>query len=70
MKSRKEMRTPAKEIFAGADEMRKTRKLKPLKKEKNPKKVLYDEIDEFEDIDMNFLKDDFGDDFDDDDFDD
>ncbi len=58
MKSKKEMRKPERD-FSSADELRKNRKLKPVKKEKNPKRAFYDEIDELEDIDMNYLNDEY-----------
>jgi hypothetical protein len=61
MKSRKEMRKPAKDVFAGSEELKKTRKLKPVKKEKNPKRSLYEEIDELDDLEMDFVGDDFDD---------
>ena len=46
MKSRNEMRKPAKVDFAGPEELKKARKLKPVKKEKNPKKAFFEEIDD------------------------
>jgi hypothetical protein len=55
MKSRKEMRNPAKDVFAGSEELKKARKLKPVKKEKNPKRTLYEEIDDLDDLEMNFV---------------
>lgn len=63
------MRKPAKEDFAGPEELKKARKLKPVKKEKNQKKAFFDEIDDLEDIDMDYLKDDYNEEdlFDDDD---
>ena len=69
MKSRKEMRKPAKEIFASSDDLKKARKLKPVKKEKNPKRTFLEEIDDLEDIEMDYLKDEFEEEdfFDDDD---
>ncbi|PKP40939.1 MAG: hypothetical protein CVT95_13075 [Bacteroidetes bacterium HGW-Bacteroidetes-12] len=69
MKSRKEMRKPAKEIFASSDDLKKARKLKPVKKEKNPKRTFLEEIDDLEDIEMDYPKDEFEDEdfFDDDD---
>lgn len=69
MKSRKEMRKPAKEIFASSDDLKKARKLKPVKKEKNPKRTFLEEIDDLEDIEVDYPKDEFEDEdfFDDDD---
>lgn len=61
MKSRKEMRKPEKEIFSGSDDLKKARKLKPVKKEKNPKRAYFEEIDDLEDIDMDYLDDNFED---------
>ena len=54
MKARKDVRKPVKESFAESDESKKSRKLKPLKKEKNVKRSLFQEIDELEDIDMEY----------------
>jgi hypothetical protein len=51
------MRKPAKESFVGSDDLKKARKLKPLKKEKNVKRSLFKEIDELEDIDLNYRSD-------------
>jgi hypothetical protein len=61
MKSRNEMRKPAKEFFASSDDLKKARKLKPVKKDKNPKRTFLDEIDELEDIEMDYLKDELDD---------
>ena len=52
------MRKPAKENYAGPDELKKSRKLKPLKKEKNVKRALFEEIDELEDVEINYRVDD------------
>lgn len=54
MKARKEVRKSVKDSFPESDEAKKSRKLKPLKKEKNVKRTLYQEIDDLEDIDMDF----------------
>lgn len=54
MKARKEIRKPVKESLAESDESKKSRKLKPLQKEKNVKRSLFQEIDDLEDIDMNY----------------
>jgi hypothetical protein len=59
MKSKKEMRKPERGFLSGADELRKNRKLKPVKKEKNPKRAFLDEIDELGDIDVDYPKDEF-----------
>jgi hypothetical protein len=67
MKSRHELRKPAKENYSGLDELKKSRKLKPLKKEKNVKRALFEEIDELEDVEINFRMDDEEDFFDEED---
>lgn len=54
MKARKEIQKPLREPSFGSDELKKARKLKPIKKEKNQKQSLFQEIDEFEDLDMDF----------------
>jgi hypothetical protein len=59
MKSKKEIKKPEKNLFTGSDELKKTRKLKPVKKEKNPKKAFFDEIEDLEDIDLDLATDDF-----------
>ncbi len=61
MKSRKEMRKPAKDDYGMSDEAKKGRKLKPLKKEKNPKRAFLDEIDDLDDIDLSYVRDEFDD---------
>ncbi len=61
MKSRNELRKPEKEFLSGADELKKSRKLKPVKKEKNPKRAFLDEIEDLEDIDMDYINDEFDD---------
>lgn len=58
MKSRNEVRKPTKEIFGASDDLRKSRKLKPLKKEKNVKRSLFREIDDLEDVDLDYHMDD------------
>jgi len=58
MKSKKDVKKPSKEIFAGSDDLSRARKLKPVKKERNPRRALFEEIDDLEDIEMDF-KDDF-----------
>ena len=45
--------------------MKKTRKLKPLKREKNIKRALFDEIDEMEDMELDYSFDDDSDNYDD-----
>lgn len=69
MKSRNEMRKPAKADYSTSDELAKKRKLKPLKKEKNPKRAYFEEIDDLEDIDFDNVADEFEDEdfYDDDD---
>ena len=62
MKSRNEMRKPEKEFLAGSDEQKKSRKLKPVKKEKNLKTVFYKEIDDLLDIELDYANDEFDDD--------
>ena len=62
MKSRNEMRNPEREFRSGADEQKRSRKLKPVKKEKNLKRVFYDEIDELQDIDLDYLTSEFSED--------
>lgn len=53
MKSRNEMRKPEKDFYSGADELKKSRKLKPVKKDKNPKKAFFDEIEDLDEIEMD-----------------
>ncbi|HCY00687.1 MAG TPA: hypothetical protein DG754_11160 [Bacteroidales bacterium] len=69
MKSSNEMRKPAKSDYSTSDEFTKKRKLKPLKKEKNPKRAYFEEIDDLEDIDFESIVEDFDDEdfYDDDD---
>ena len=57
MKARKETQTPLREPSGGSDELKKARKLKPIKKEKNQKQSIFHEIDELEDIDMDYKND-------------
>ena len=57
MKARKEALTLIKEPVFGSDEQKRSRKLKPIKKEKNQRQSLFQEIDELEDIEMSFKKD-------------
>ncbi len=58
MKPKKDLRKPEKKIIPISDDLKMGRKLKPIKKEKNVKRALLQEIDELEDIDMNFNADD------------
>lgn len=58
MKPKKDLRKPEKKIIPISDDLKMGRKLKPIKKEKNVKRALFQEIDELEDIDMNFNTDD------------
>ena len=55
MKSRNELRKPEKDYYSGADELKKSRKLKPVKKDKNPKRAFFDEIEDLEDIDKDCI---------------
>jgi hypothetical protein len=54
MKARQEISKPLREPSFGSDELKRARKLKPVKKEKNQKQSLFQEIDEFEDLEMDF----------------
>jgi hypothetical protein len=54
MKARNEIRKPVKEDLYGSEELKRARKLKPIKKEKNQKQTLFQEIDELEDIDLDY----------------
>jgi hypothetical protein len=56
MKARKETQMPLREPSFGSDELKKARKLKPVKKEKNQKQSIFQEIDEFEDLDVDYRK--------------
>ena len=67
MKSRNEMRKPAKADYSTSDEVKKAQKLKPLKKEKNPKRAYFEEIDDLEDVDFKVIEDGFEDGFEDED---
>jgi len=66
MKPKKDLRKPGKKIIPISDDLKMGRKLKPIKKEKNVKRALFQEIDELEDIDLNFNTDNIEDDVDDD----
>jgi len=70
MKSRKETRKPVKEDLYGSEELKRARKLKPIKKEKNQRQSLIHEIDELEDIDLDYRDNLFEDDYLEDDIDD
>jgi hypothetical protein len=54
MKARQEISKPLREPSFSSDELKRARKLKPVKKEKNQKQSLFQEIDEFEDLEMDF----------------
>jgi hypothetical protein len=54
MKARKETHQPLREPSFGSDELKRARKLKPVKKEKNQKQSLFQEIDELEDFEMDY----------------
>lgn len=74
MKSKKDIRKPVKNGSYDSDELKRARKLEPVKKEKNVRRSLYEEIDddELDDelsdsfIDDEFIDDDAYDDEDDD----
>ena len=55
------MRKPEKAFQSGSDELKKSRKLKPVKKEKNPKRAFLDESEDLEDIDMDYITNEFDD---------
>jgi hypothetical protein len=57
MKARKETPTPIKNDLYGSQELKRARKLKPVKKEKNQKQSLFQEIDELEDIELVYKND-------------
>jgi hypothetical protein len=63
MKARKEAQKPLQDDLFGSQELKRARKLKPIKKEKNQKQSLFQEIDELEDIEMDYKNDLFEDDF-------
>lgn len=62
MKARKETQKPSTNPY-GSEELKRAKKLKPIKKEKNQKQSLFQEIDELEDIDMDYKNDLFDDEF-------
>lgn len=61
MKSKNDFRKSVKNDSYDSDELKKGRKLQPVKKEKNVKRSLFHEIDEDEDLDLE-LRDSFMDD--------
>lgn len=61
MKSKNDFRKPVKNDSYDSDELKKAKKLKPVKKEKNVRRTLFNEIDEDEDLDLD-LRDSFMDD--------
>lgn len=63
MKARKETHKSVKEDLYGSEELKRARKLKPIKKEKNVKQSLIHEIDELEDIDLDYRDNLFDDDY-------
>jgi len=69
MKARNETRKPVKEDLYGSEELKRARKLKPIKKEKNQRQTLIHEIDELEDIDLDYRDNLFDDDYLDDEID-
>ena len=52
MKSKNDFRKSVKNDSYDSDELKKGRKLQPVKKEKNVKRSLFHEIDEDEDLDL------------------
>lgn len=62
MKARKEIQKPVSNLY-GSEELKRAKKLKPVKKEKNQKQSLFQEIDELEDIEMDFKNDEFDEDY-------
>ena len=64
MKSRKEIQKPVSAKY-GSEELKRAKKLTPVKKEKNQKQPLIQEIDELEDIDMDYKTDEFDEDYED-----
>ena len=58
MKSKNDFRKSVKNDSYDSDEMKRARKLKPVKKDKNVRRSIYDEIDDDEDLDDN-LRDSF-----------
>ncbi len=70
MKAKKDLRKPEMKVSSEADDLKMGRKLKPIKKEKNVKRALFQEIDEFEDLDLDYKDDELLENFDDDEFDD
>jgi hypothetical protein len=67
MKAKKDLRKPEKRVPSDSDDLKLGRKLKPVKKEKNVKRALFQEIDELEDLEMDYLTDDLTNEFDDED---
>ncbi|HBI80841.1 MAG TPA: hypothetical protein DDY04_02575 [Bacteroidales bacterium] len=65
MKSKKDFRKSVKNDSFDSDELKRGKKLKPVKKDKNLKRSFYEEIDEFEDLDDYDLKDSLDDYYDD-----
>lgn len=53
MKSKNVFRKPVKSIAYDSDELRKAKKLKPVKKEKNARHSLLHEIDDDEGLDLD-----------------
>jgi hypothetical protein len=62
MKARKEIQKPLNDLY-GSQELKRARRLKPVKKEKNQKQSLFQEIDELEDIEMDYKNDLFDEEF-------
>lgn len=65
MKPKKDLRKPEKKIIPDSDDLKLSRKLKPVKKEKNVKRALFQEIDDLEDIEMDYQVDDEFEDYED-----
>lgn len=70
MKAKKDLRKPETKVSSEADDLKMGRKLKPIKKEKNVKRALFQEIDELEDLDLDYKDDELLDNFADDEFED
>jgi hypothetical protein len=61
MKSKNDFRKPVQNSSYDSDELKKARKLKPVKKDKNVKRAMFHEIDEDDDLDLD-VRDSFMDD--------
>jgi hypothetical protein len=54
MKAKKDIRKPVKNTSYDSDELKRARKLKPIPKEKNVKRSIFEELDEFEELEDEF----------------